>query len=47
MIFVHVENKEKDVLIPSEGPTQGLDGTTLTTEKSNQLILLKITRKVV
>ena len=47
MIFVHVENKEKDVLIPGEGPTQGLDGTTLTTEKSNQLILLKITRKVV
>ena len=33
MIFVHVDNKEKDVLILGEGPTQGLDGTTLTTEK--------------
>ena len=27
---VHVENKKKDILILREGPTQGLDGTTLT-----------------
>ena len=47
MIFVHVDNKEKDVLILGEGPTQGLDGTTLTTEKRTQLILLKITRNFV
>ena len=30
---VHVDNKKKDILILGEGPTQGLDGTTLTTEK--------------
>ena len=30
---VHVENKKKDILILGEGPTQGFDGTTLTTEK--------------
>ena len=29
----HVDNKEKDTLILGEGPTQGLDGTTLTAEK--------------
>ena len=28
--FVHVDNKKKDILILGEGPTQGLDGTTLT-----------------
>ena len=27
---VHVGNKKKDILILSEGPTQGLDGRTLT-----------------
>ena len=31
---VHIGNKKKDVLILSEGPTQGLDGTTLTAEDS-------------
>ena len=30
---VHVENKKKNILILGEGPTQGLDGTTLTAEK--------------
>ena len=30
---VHVDNKKKDILILGEGPTQGLDGTTLTAEK--------------
>ena len=29
---VHVDNKGKDILILSEGPTQGLDATTLTAE---------------
>ena len=29
---VHVDNKEKDILVLSEGPTQGLLDTTLTTE---------------
>ena len=30
---VHVDNKKKYILILGEGPTQGLDGTTLTAEK--------------
>ena len=30
---VHVNNKKKDILILGECPTQGLNGTTLTTEK--------------
>ena len=30
--FVPVDNKGKDILILGEGPTQGLDGTTLTAE---------------
>ena len=29
---VHIDNKKKDILILGEGPTQGLDDTTLTTE---------------
>ena len=31
-LSVHVDNKEKETLILGEGPTQGLDDTTLTTE---------------
>ena len=30
---VRVDYKKKDILILGEGPTQGLDGTTLTTQK--------------
>ena len=30
--YVHIDNKGKDILILGEGPTQGLDDTTLTTE---------------
>ena len=30
---VYVDNKKKDILILGIGPTQGLDGTTLTVEK--------------
>ena len=29
---VHVDNKSKDILILGEGPTQGLDDTTLSAE---------------
>ena len=29
---VHIDNKGKDILIPGEGPTQGLDDTKLTVE---------------
>ena len=29
---MHIDNKGKDILVPVEGPTQGLDDTTLTAE---------------
>ena len=44
---VYVDNKKKDILILGEGPTQGLDGTTLTAEKCIQLISLFPQRIVV
>ena len=44
---VHVDKNKNDILILGEEPTQGLEGTTLTTEKSIQLILLKIIRNFV
>ena len=30
--YVHIDNKNKDIIILSEGPTQGLYDTTLTAE---------------
>ena len=33
---VHVDTKEKYILMLGEGPTQGLDAITLAAEKSNQ-----------
>ena len=36
---VHVDYKRKDILILGEGPTQGLDDTTLTTEAKYTIIL--------
>ena len=30
---IHVDNRKKDILIIDEGPTQGLDDLSLTTEK--------------
>ena len=29
---VHIDHKNEDILISGEGPTQGLDNTTLTAE---------------
>ena len=34
---LHIGNKKKDILILGEGPTQGLDDTTLTAEKKDSL----------
>ena len=31
-LSVHVDNKKKDILVLGEGPTQGLDNTTITAE---------------
>ena len=42
---LHIDNKK--ILILGEGPTQGLDGTTLTAEKNIQSILRKIIRSFV
>ena len=39
---VYVDNKKKDILTLREGPTQGLDGTTLTAEKMS---LINFTEK--
>ena len=38
---VLVGNKKKYILVLGEGPTQGLNGKTLTSEKSIRLIVLK------
>ena len=38
---VHVDNKEKDILVLGKGPTQGLDGTTLTEEAKYPINLTK------
>ena len=35
---VHIDNKNKDILIIGERPTQGLDDTTLTSEAKYSLI---------
>ena len=39
---VHVDNKKKDILNLREGPTPGLDDTTLTAEKSIQAVLVSL-----
>ena len=36
---VHIDNKDKDILILGEGQTQGLDDTTVTAEAKYPLIL--------
>ena len=38
----HIDNKNKDILIIGEGPTQGLDGTTLTETRFTTLNILLI-----
>ena len=35
---IHIDNKNKDILILSKGPTQGLDNATLTTEAEYYII---------
>ena len=34
---VHIDNKNKDILILSEGPTQGLDDAALTAEAKHPI----------
>ena len=42
--YVHVDNKKKYILILDEGPTQGLEDTTLSAEKNIQSVLQSITK---
>ena len=42
--YVHVDKKKKYILILDEGPTQGLEDTTLSAEKNIQSILQSITK---
>ena len=41
----HTDHKKKDILIIGEGPTQGLDGTTLTAEKNYSINFTVIRKK--
>ena len=42
---VHIDNKDKDILIFSEGPTQELDDTTLTAEAKYPINFTQSNRK--
>ena len=43
---VHVDNKKKDILILGEGPTQELDGTTLTAIKKYSINITENNKKI-
>ena len=43
---VHIDNKNKDILIRSEGPTQGLDDTTLTAEAKYLISFTQLEKKI-
>ena len=42
---VHIDNKGKDILILSKGPTQGLNSTTLTAEAAYSINFFRSQRK--
>ena len=44
---VHIDNKNKDILIFGEVPTQGLDDTTLTAEAINPINFAKPNKRFV
>ena len=44
---VHIGNKNKDILILGEGPTQGLDDTTLTAEANYSINFTKPRKRFV
>ena len=44
--FVHVDNKKKDILVLGEGPTQGLDDTTLTAEAKYRINFTQSGKKI-
>ena len=44
---VHIDNKNKDILILGEGPTQGLDDTTLTAEANYPINFVQLRKRFV
>ena len=44
---VHIDNKNKDILILGEEPTQGLDDTTLTAEAKHPISFSKSGKRFV
>ena len=44
---VHVDNKNKDILILGEGPTQGLDDATLTAEAKYWINFTQLNKRLV
>ena len=44
---VHIDNKNKDILILGKGPTQGLDNTTLTAEPEHPVNFTKPRKRLV
>ena len=45
--FVHIDNKKKDILIFGEGPTQGLDDTSLTVEAKYPINFTQLSKRFV
>ena len=45
--YGHVDNKGKDILILGEGPTQGLDDTTLKTESKYPISFTELGKRFV
>ena len=44
---VHIDNKQKDILILGEGPTQRLDDTTLTAEAKYPITFTQLRKRFV
>ena len=45
--FVYIDNKKKDILILSIGPTKGLDDATLTAEAQYSISFSRLNRNFV
>ena len=42
---IHIDNKGKDILILDEGPTQGLDDTTLTAKAKHPISFMQSNKR--
>ena len=42
---IHIDNKRKDILILDEGPTQGLDDTTLTAKAKHPISFMQSNKR--